>query len=176
MTTNITVGFDKDQLQSVIAAIRENAETGKTVWRAKTRSLGGFRSQAEIGGHVVPMDEPSDLGGSSTAPNMVEMVLGAYGCCLNTGYVAQAALRGIELEDVQIELEGDLDLRSFLGLADPDRVWPGYTQVRTKVHLKAPKATPEQLRELHEAVVRTSPVGSILERPIQVTTELVVDD
>ena len=108
MTTNITIGFDKDQLQSLIAAIRENAEVGKTVWRAKSRSLGGFRSQAEIGDHIVPMDEPSALGGSSTAPNMVEMVLGAYGCCLNTGYVAQAALRGIELEDVQIELEGDL--------------------------------------------------------------------
>lgn len=173
MTTNIALGFDKGQLESLIAAIRANAEAGNTVWQAKTRWQGGFRSQAEIRDNIVPMDEPSELGGSSSAPNMVEMVLGAYGCCLTTGYVAQAAFRSIELEDVQIELEGDLDLRSFLGISDPDEVWPGYTHVRARVHLKAPKATPEQLRELHEAVVRTSPVGSILERPVQVATELV---
>ncbi|MFQ5857683.1 MAG: OsmC family protein [Anaerolineae bacterium] len=173
MTTTITLGFDKDQLQGLIETIRENSEVGKTVWKAQTRWQGGFRSQAEIRDHTVPMDEPTPLGGSDTAPNMVEAVLGAYGCCLTTGYVANAALRSIELEDVQIELEGDLDLRGFLGLSDPDEVWPGYTQIRTKVHLKAPKATPEQLQELHEAVVRTSPVGSILERPVQVSTELV---
>ncbi len=173
MSTMITVGFDKDQLQSLINAIRENSEVGKTVWKAETKWQGGFRSQAEIRSYTIPMDEPSDLGGSNTAPNMVEAVLGAYGCCLTTGYVANAAFRGIELEDVRIEVEGDLDLRGFLGLADPDEVWPGYTQVRAKVHLQAPKATPEQLQELHQAVVRTSPVGCILERPIQVATELV---
>ncbi len=173
MSTMITVGFDQDQLQSLINAIRENSEVGQTLWKAKTQWEGGFRSQAEIRGFTIPMDEPSDLGGSNSAPNMVEAVLGAYGCCLTTGYVANAAFRGIELEDVQIEVEGDLDLRGFLGLSDPNEVWPGYTQVRTKVRLKAPKATAEQLQELHQAVVRTSPVGSILERPIQVSTELV---
>jgi uncharacterized OsmC-like protein len=173
MSTTITVGFDQDQLQSLINAIRADPEAGKTVWQAKTHWQGGFRSQAEIRGHAVPMDEPTDLGGSNTAPNMVEAVLGAYGCCLTTGYVANATLRGIELEDVQIELEGDLDLRAFLGLSDPDEVWPGYTQVRARVHLEAPNATPEQLQELHQTVVRTSPVGSILARPIQVSTELV---
>jgi hypothetical protein len=47
------------------------------------------------------------MGGSNSAPNMVEMVLGAYGCCLTTGYVMNASLHGIELEDVQIELDAD---------------------------------------------------------------------
>jgi len=42
--------------------------------------------------HTVPMDEPNQLGGSDTGPNMVEMVLGAYGCCLSTGFVANAGI------------------------------------------------------------------------------------
>lgn len=170
--TTMTVSFDQDQLQGLIAAIQEKPERGQTLWQAKTHWHGGFRSAAEIRGFTIPMDEPSALGGSNTAPNMVEVVLGAYGCCLTTGYVANAALRGIDLQDVQIELEGDLDLRAFLGLIDPDQVTPGYSQVRAKVHLDAPAASPEQLAELHAAVVRTSPVGSILARPLQVNVEL----
>src|SRR5262245_42380435 len=139
MSATITVGFDQDQLLGLIEAIRQNPEVGKTVWKANTQWQGGFRSQAEIRGFTMPLDEPTALGGSNTAPNMVEAILGAYGCCLTTGYVANAALRGIELEDVKVEIEGDLDLRGFLGLADPTEVWPGYTQIRTKVHLQAPK-------------------------------------
>ena len=173
MTANASkAGFDQAKLLGLINHIKEKPAAGKTVWKAQTQWLGGFRSQAKIGDHIVSMDEPQAFGGTGTAPNMVEMVLGSYGCCLSTGYVAQAALRGIELEDVQIEVEGDLDLRSFLGLADPDQSWPGYTSVRAKVTLKAPKATPEQLQALHDAVVKTSPVGSILCRPINVTTDL----
>ena len=173
MTTTTQASFDRAQLMSLIEAIREDPDKGKTVWKAKTRWRGGFRSEAEIRDHSIPMDEPAELGGTNTAPNMVEAVLGAYGCCLTTGYAAQAAFRGIDLQNVEIEIEGDLDLRSFLGLSDPDDVWPGYSDIRTKVHLDAPGATPEQLRELHEAVVSTSPVGSILKRPVPLTTELV---
>lgn len=166
--------FDQAALASFINHVKEKPEAGRTVWRATTNWLGGFRSQAQIRGFTVEMDEPTALGGSDRAPNMVEIVLGAYGCCLTTGYAANAALRGIELEDIQIELEGDLDLNGFFGLQDPELCWPGYTNVRAKVTLKAPNSTPEELQALHDAVLKTSPVGSILQRPIQVVTELSV--
>jgi len=123
--------------------------------------------------HVVAMDEPTPLGGRDSAPNMVEMVLGAYGCCLTTGLVANAAQRGIPLEGIDIDIEGDLDLRSFLGVADPEEVWPGYTQLRTKIKLTAPGVSRQQLEELVECVTCTSPVGSIITRPVKVSTELV---
>ncbi|RIK40107.1 MAG: osmotically inducible protein OsmC [Chloroflexi bacterium] len=164
--------FDQAALAGLINRVKEQPEAGRTVWKATTNWLGGFRSQAQIRGFTVKMDEPCALGGSDSAPNMVEIVLGAYGCCLTTGYAANAALRGIELEDIQIELEGDLDLNGFFGLQDPELCWPGYTNVRAKVTLKAPKSTPEELQALHDAVLKTSPVGSILQRPIQVSTEL----
>jgi len=102
---------------------------------------------------------------------MVEMVLGAYGCCLITGYVAQAGLRGIDLQGVDIDVEGDLDLRGFFGLSED--VPPGYTEVRAKVNLNAPGASPEQIQQLHQAVVKTSPVGNIISAPVKLKTELV---
>jgi hypothetical protein len=93
-----------------------------------------------------------------------------HGCCLTTGYVMNAALQGIELEAVQVDVEGDLDLNGFFGLSK--EVSPGYSDVRAIVRLTAPKATTEQLETLHATVTRTSPVGSILERPVRVSTEL----
>lgn len=116
--------FDVQRLGSFIEKVREDPSAGATVWRANTTWKKGLASEATITrpdkDHVVVMDEPSQLGGSDTGPNMVEVVLGAYGCCLT-----------------------------------------------------APSATREQLEELHEAVVPTSPVGSIIARPVQVHAELV---
>jgi uncharacterized OsmC-like protein len=175
MTEQATSGkesFNEGALTGLINHVKEKPEAGKTVWKASTQWLGGFRSQAQIRDFTIAMDEPTALGGSNTAPNMVEVVLGSYGCCLTTGYAANAALRGITLEDIQIELEGDLDLNGFFGLQDPNQCWPGYSNVRAKVTLKAPTASAEQLQALHDAVVKTSPVGSILCRPINVVTEL----
>lgn len=165
-------GFDEVALSGLISHVQGKPEAGKTVWKASTHWIGGLQSQAQIRDFTVTMDEPKALGGSNTGPNMVEMVLGAYGCCLTTGYAANAALRGIKLDDIQIDLEGDLDLNGFFGLQDPEQCWPGYTNVRAKVHLISDSATPEQLQELHNAVIKTSPVGSILARPINVVTEL----
>lgn len=169
-TTTVDLGFDGQQLAGLIGAIQADPAKGQTVWKATTTWLGGFQSQAQIRGFNVTMDEPPPLGGSNTAPNMVEVVLGAYGCCLTTGYVMNAALQGIKLEGVTIDLEGDLDLQGFFGLSAA--AWPGYSGIRSTVHLNAPTATPEQLQALHDLVVRTSPVGSIITRPVPVQTTL----
>lgn len=171
MTANVT--FDKASLDGLIGAVEEKPVNGQTVWQASTNWLGGFRSQTQIRDFTVTMDEPTALGGTDTAPNMVEMVLGAYGCCLTTGYVMNAGLMGIDLQDVSVELEGDLDLNGFFGLQDADQCWPGYSAIRANVRLQADAASPEQIQALHDKVVETSPVGSILTRPVAVSTELI---
>lgn len=177
MTETVNLGFDRGALEDLIRAIKDDPGQARTVWRARTRWEEGFRSEALIErpdrSFTIPMDEPAGIGGSDTAPNMVEVVLGAYGSCLTTGLVANAALEGIELTRVEVELEGDLDLRGFFGLADPEQVSPGYSDVRATVHLEAPTATAAQLEGLYERVVRTSPVGSIIARPVPITGELV---
>ena len=170
-STTLSHGVDHVQLEGLIGHVQATPEAGKTVWKAKTAWQQGFQSQAQIRSFTVPMDEPTLLGGSDTAPNMVEMVLAAYGCCLTTGYVMNAVRRGIQLEGVEVEVEGDLDLNGFFGLSR--ETWPGYTDVRAKVHLTAPQATQAELEALHATVTQTSPVGCILERPVRISAELV---
>jgi len=171
----VDLGFDQERLTGLIDRVRADPRVGRTVCRASTAWRDGFRSEVTIRrrdrAHTVTLDEPASMGGSDAGPNMVEMVLGAYGCCLITGYVAQAGLRGIDLQGVDIDVEGDLDLRGFFGLSED--VPPGYTEVRAKVSLNAPGASADQIQELHEAVVKTSPVGNIISAPVKLKTELV---
>ena len=116
-----------------------------------------------------PSDEPSALGGTDTAPNPVEQLLSALGNCLVVGYAANATAAGIEIEDLTIDVEGDLDLHTFLGLNAEGNA--GYDAIRVNVQLKS-DATPEQLAEIHEKVVGTSPVGHTLGRSVPVTIDL----
>ncbi|MEM6785906.1 MAG: OsmC family protein [Myxococcota bacterium] len=174
-TTTTNHEINDEALHGLVAAVKADTAKAQTVWKAHTKWKGGFRSDAHIRDFAVPMDEPNGLGGGDSAPNMVEMVLGAYGSCLTVGYALNAKMLGIELDDIRIELEGHIDLRGFMGLEDPDEVWPGYRGISVKVNLDSQSATPDQLLALHEQVQRTSPVGSILARPVKIDHQLVIN-
>ena len=163
-------GINLEIGQKIIETVKNNPEFGKTMWRARTVWKGGTKAESDIRGFKVEMDEPPDLGGTDTAPNPVEMVLAALGSCLVVGYSLNAAMLGIELQKIEIELEGDIDLPGFFGL--PSDVLPGYTTVRAKVFLKSTAAL-EKLEEVHNRVVSTSPVGLTLSKSVNLDIELV---
>ncbi|MFQ5516249.1 MAG: OsmC family protein [Acidimicrobiia bacterium] len=99
----------------------------------------------------------------------MELLLQALGFCYAVGYVANAAARGIEITRMDYELEGDLDVRPFLGLDGPR---PGFTEIRAKGTVSSPNATREQLVELCQYVQDTSPVRDCLANPVPVKTTL----
>lgn len=163
-------GVDIDAVAGLAGKIQSEPDVASTTWSATVVWTGGFTSQAKIRDFAsVPSDEPVSLGGSDTAANPVEQLLSALGNCLAVGYAANAAGLGIEINDLTINLEGDLNLRTFLGL-DPDGN-AGYEAIRVSVALET-NATPEQLARLHEQVAGTSPVGHTLSRPVPVSIEL----
>jgi len=99
----------------------------------------------------------------------VEQLLGALGNCLAVGYAANASAAGIAIRSLRISLEGSIDLRTFLGLADGNA---GYEGISVRVALDT-DATEEQTRALHRKVIGTSPVGHTLERAVPISVELV---
>ncbi len=172
MTTEATIGLndvDLETVGSLVAAIQDDADTAQTTWRATVDWRGGFRSEAGVREFApVASDEPSALGGTDTAANPVEQLLGALGNCLAVGYAANASVAGIPLRDLRIELEGDLDLHTFLGLADGNA---GYESIRATVHIDA-DADAAAIEELHRKVLASSPVGHTLSRAVPVAVEL----
>ena len=142
---------------------------GATVWKASVDWKGAFRSEANIRDFApIPSDEPTGLGGTDTAPNPVEQLLGALGNCLAVGYAANASALGIELKELHIDVEGDLDLASFLGV-EPGHA--GFDTIRATVSIEsdAPEA---QILELHDQVTQSSPVGHTLAKGIPVAIDL----
>jgi hypothetical protein len=88
------------------------------------------------------------------------------------GYVAGAATKGITLEKVEIETDGELDLRGFLGI-DPG-VCPGYESIRYTVRIKG-NGTRQQFQEIHETVMKTSPNYFNVSKPIRIDAALEVE-
>jgi hypothetical protein len=88
------------------------------------------------------------------------------------GYVAQCAVRGITLQSLEVETEGDIDLRGFLGI-DP-RVANGYENLRYTVRIKG-SGTRQQFAEIHDAVMATSPNVYNLANAVALKSTLVVE-
>jgi uncharacterized OsmC-like protein len=164
-------GVDTSSIAELSHKIQEEPTRGDTLWKAEVIWQNGFRNQIRI--RDLPAsyaDEPEVLGGTNTAPNPVEQLLGALGSCLAIGYTANASVRGIQIEDLRIELEGHIDLPVFLGLHEGHA---GYSDVTIKVYLKA-DAPQETLEDLHQQVLETSPVGQTFEKAIPLRASLVL--
>ena len=170
-------GLDPEQLMKVVETVKQNWEAGRTVWKASATWKGGFKVETCSREFTLLADEPEMLCGTNIAANPVEMVLQAYGACLTIGYAMNAAVRGIRIDDIKIDLEGEIDLPGFLGLDPPEKYGmdklPGFKNINAKVKIKA-DADQKALRELHEQVNKTSPVGLTLSRPVKLSSSLEV--
>ena len=163
-------GVDLDTIAAFAQPLASDPDADKSVWNARTSWTGSFTSATRAREHApILSDEPPLLAGGDTAPNPVEYVLASLGSCLAVGYAASAATQGIELRSLELELSGTIDLRVFLGLQEGNA---GYEriEVTARVEIDADDAA---LQALHEHVVRTSPVGNTIERPVELEARLI---
>lgn len=170
MTTTYTLNnCNLEAVSALTAAITDNPEKAKTKWQAEVTWKEAFRSEARIRDFdPLPSDEPTGLGGHDTAPNPVEQLLGALGNCLAVGVAANASARNIDIESLTIGLEGDLDLRTFLGLASEHA---GFGAIRARIDLET-SADTTAVEELIRHVASTSPVGHTLAHQVPVDIAL----
>ena len=79
---------------------------------------------------------------------------------------AMAAVRGIQIEELVSELEGDIDLNGFLGLnAETPK---GYTDIRAKFRVKARPEDIDRIKQL----ARFSPVFNTITRGANVEVDV----
>jgi uncharacterized OsmC-like protein len=178
-----TNGVDTEQLHETVKAVKSSPKLGEFTFQVNNRWIDGGQNQSEVNlfagqGQIfahktkyeLAADEPEILLGSDSAAGPVEHLLHALASCVTTSMVYHAAARGISIERVESALEGDVDLRGFLGL-DPS-VRNGCQEIRLKLRIKA-DLTDEQLQELGSLGPTFSPVFDSLRNgvPISVSTE-----
>ncbi|MEX1126758.1 MAG: OsmC family protein [Acidimicrobiia bacterium] len=169
MTTTYLNEVDLATVGALVQKIQGDPTKAQTTWKSEVTWGGAFRTTARSRDFdPIAFDEPPGLGGTNTAPNPVEQLLGALGSCLVIGYAANASVAGIELKDLRIELEGDLDLQTFLGLGDGNA---GFSSIGATVHIEA-DADDAAIEALHRKVVSSSPVGHCLSRSVPIEVNL----
>jgi uncharacterized OsmC-like protein len=177
---NITNGVNVDALFETIDAVKRNPAIADFQFRASNKWMGGDHNRTMISGfrgaceeqvHAngpfeIDNSEPPVLLGQGAAANPVEYVLHALAGCLTTSMVYHAAARGIDVESVSSEVEGDLDIKGFLGL--DENVRKGFHVVRVRMQVKS-EADAETLKSL----AQFSPVFDIVSKslPVEVSIE-----
>jgi uncharacterized OsmC-like protein len=114
--------------------------------------------------------EPPVLLGDNEGANPVEFLLHALAGCVTTTFVLHATARGIKIESLSTELDGDLDVRGLLGL--DETVSPGYERIRIRMAVTA-DCSDEQLDALLAYTQQHSPVCNTVCRPVPVMIERV---
>ncbi|HEV3472506.1 MAG TPA: OsmC family protein [Actinomycetota bacterium] len=118
------------------------------------------QDQTRAAPFVLEGDEPPVLLGSNKGPNAVELLLQALAFCYAVGFVANAAARGIDITRMVYEIEGDLDVRPFLGLEGERPGSAGFDAVEDR----GGDATRHHRDQLHEGFPRVSRESNVHKR------------
>jgi len=172
-------GWNLDQFNATVENVKKTPQAGVLTWRSRVAWDSGFGGDAhtreiEQLGHVmrrrftVRSDHPPELLGDNTGPTAVEILLSGLGACIMGTYAAHATARGLRLDDLEVELEGTIDLNGFLQLAPTP---PGLQDVRAVVRV-ASDASDAELQELLEVTKRASPVYDSISNPVQIASSV----
>jgi uncharacterized OsmC-like protein len=110
-------------------------------------------------------DEPVALLGKDGGANPVEYLLTALSSCMTTSIVYHAAANGYEIEALDSEFEGDLDLRGFLSVSKDVPI--GFKKIRALFKLKTD--APE---EKIAAFYKFSPVYSMVSAAVPIEVQI----
>ena len=121
--------------------------------------------------HVLSNSEPigqKRLVALNTGPSPGEAILGALAGCVGLSYVANAINRGVDIEQMEIEIEARADLGSVFEVGDAR---PGFSSVKILVKVQS-DADELTLADLGRAATRTSAVFDSLVSPTPVTLDV----
>ena len=166
-------GVDMESVNAVVETMQKDPEGGRRTLSGITTWNSGAHSTTVVRNFTVPADEPNAIGGSNQAPCPMELVLTGLSACIAIGIAYSAAEDEVEVNSIEIEVEGDLDLRGLFEVSSDVR--PGFEEIRVTVRMDA-DAPQEKLEELVNHGYRRSPVADSLEGKVPVRICLAQED
>jgi uncharacterized OsmC-like protein len=143
---------------------REDADASRITLRASASETDApIACSVAVGQAVHEAQAHSGVGGAGTAACSGDMLLGALAACAQLTCQMVATAMGIEIDRIEVTVEGDLDLRGTLAV---DRTVPaGFEAIRLSFDVEAPNASEEQLASLIEKTERYCTVLQTLRQP-----------
>ena len=151
-------------------------------WRASCKWQNGTHSTSKVKGFFglgqeqshktetsFEADHPEIFASEDKGITPIEYVLVGLASCLTAGIAAVAQNRGVQLNSVESQLEGKMDIRGILGM--DSEVRNGYDDIKVTFKIDADASKPEI-----EAIVaqsqKRSAVYDVITNPVNVTVEV----
>ncbi len=167
-------GVNMEVLGMMLENIKKQPEMAKTTFsvrsewngegfhiKSKCKSIKmGKNEAARTNINTIVYDFPPQFSGGDNGPTVCESCMASIGACIAQTMVLHASAMGIHLDNIRIDVEGDIDIRGFAGLSKT--VKPGAQQIRVGINIKSRTATKEQIQTLYEIGTRLSPAVDTL--------------
>lgn len=159
-----------DEIETLRGADRvpvgENAVTAELVEN--------FHGRAEARTFDFESDEPATMaGGRDRGPRPLEYFLAGFAFCQQVIYAKNSLATGIEIDGLEIDVNGDVDPRGVLGVEGAS---PGFVddEIEYTTHIESP-AHPDEVRELVELAERHCPAHAALRKPMSFDRDIVLN-
>ncbi len=123
----------------------------------------------DIGRALYQAQAHTGVGGAGTAACSGDLLLGALAACAQITCQMVATAMGVPTNRIEVQVEGDLDLRGTLGMSKEVPV--GFETIRMHFEIDAPEATAEQLQALREKTEQYCVVMQTLTTPPEVEVD-----
>lgn len=176
---NTVNGVNVSALMQTIDAVKANQSIAKFRFDVKNEWLDGAHNRSVVNGFhgamqdiersksfLLHADEHPVLLGRDLGPNAGEYLLHALAACVTSTLIFHAAARGIAIEAVESTVEGDVDLRGFLGTEN--RVRRGFQNIRMNFEITA-ELSDDELQDLADLGPRFSPIFDSLTNGVPIT-------
>jgi len=184
-TSTVVNGLDTAKLNGLIDHLKKNPDKGRVTFYSKARWQDGMRAFTAFRGFsidgqmmhektrefVLLGDEATELSGTDTAPGAMEELMYAISTCVIAAANANAALMGVKLTRLDVNIESDLDLHGLFAL-DP-KVRPGAIAMRMDITV-AGDADDEVLKKIAMLGYEYSPVSETARNGIKFTPNITV--
>ena len=133
-------------------------------YKVSGKKVGDLGVEVTARGHKIKVDEPIEGGGEDTGMNPVEMLLGSIAACQTISTSIYAESMGIKIDEMSIEVEGNMDSAGFMGYA---KFRPGYTNIRSHIKIKS-DADPAMVQQLIDLVEIRCPVEDSVKNGVEI--------
>lgn len=151
-------------------AVKLRPQKGKGTAVTKIKLFDGTTCEVQHKHWTFKVDIGEAEGGNDAGPGPGILERGALGSCLAIAYSQHAAVMGVPLDKVEVDVESDFDARGMFAIDDRP---PGFEELRYKVYIESP-ASEEEVQKVIDKADKHSPVLDDFKRAIPVEREVTI--
>lgn len=162
----------KEAFERNVKLMKLKPSKGQYTTSTKTRLTDGTSCEIEHKHWKFKADVGKQQGGNDAGPGPGILFRASLGSCLAIGYAIWGAKLGIQIDNLEVDVEADVDARGNYGVENAE---PGYTGMRYKVTIDSP-ASEEDIKEMIKMADDHSPILANFKKPIQIAREVNIAD